>query len=124
MKIARLALLPAALLFAPVAASAAPTVGATVYGPQGNQVGTIEQVDAQTVIVNTGKHKVPLGVDAFGEGETGPTITVTREQLDAMMDQQLAEVAAQRDAMLVAGTTVFSADKQPVGTIESITDDN
>ncbi|OZA92020.1 MAG: hypothetical protein B7X57_09130 [Erythrobacter sp. 34-65-8] len=125
MNIAKLALIPAALLaFAPAALAAPPAVGATVYGPQGGEVGKVEQVDGQTVILDTGKHKVPLGVDAFGQGETGPTITVTRAQLDTMMDQQLAEAAAARDAALVPGTAVVSADSQPIGTIESVENDN
>lgn len=126
MKLARFAILPAAMLaFSPLAATTpgGVTVGATVFGPQGNEVGTIEQVDAQTVIVNTGKHKVPLGHEAFGESEKGPTITVTRAQLDEIVDKQIAEAQAKRDAALVAGAAVVSAENTPLGTIESVEGD-
>lgn len=125
MKLAHMAFLPAALLaFAsPALAADGVVVGATVYGPQGNPVGTIEQVDAQTVLVNTGKHKVPLGPEAFGDSDKGPTITVTREQLDAIIDKQNAEAAASRDAALVAGAAVISAKNAPLGTIASVDGD-
>ena len=125
MRNARLALLPATLLALASAASAADgvTVGAKVYGPQGNEVGTIEQVDPQTVIVNTGKHKVPLGHEAFGESPKGPTITVTRAQLDEIVDKQIAEANAKRDAALVAGSAVVSAQSTPLGTIDSVDGD-
>lgn len=125
MKLARLACLPAALLAFASAASAADgvAVGVKVYGPQGNEVGTIEQVDAQTVIVNTGKHKVPLGHEAFGESDKGPTITVTKAQLDEIVDKQIAEANAKRDAALMAGTAVVSAQNAPLGTIDSVDGD-
>lgn len=125
MKLARFAILPAAMLaISPLAAtSGGLTVGATVFGPQGNEVGTIEQVDAQTVIVNTGKHKVPLGHDAFGESDKGPTITVTKIQLDEIVDKQIAEAQAKRDAVLVAGAAVVSAKNLPLGTVDSVDGD-
>lgn len=99
-------------------------MGATVYGPEGNEVGTVASVAGGLVTVDTGKHKVPLATDAFGEGDKGPTITVTKAQLDAMMDEQLAKAAAARDALLVPGTAVETADNQPLGTIESVDGDN
>lgn len=123
MKFAKLAIMATALAATPLAAqSASVEVGATVYGPEGNPVGTIESVANGTATLDTGKHKVPLGVDAFGEGETGPTITVTKTQLDAMMDEQLAAAAAKRDAALVEGAAVVSADAQPVGAVKDIDD--
>jgi hypothetical protein len=125
MKLARLAALPAAVLaLSPLsAATDGVAVGATVFGPQGNQVGTIEQVDAQTVIVNTGKHKVPLGHEAFGASDKGPTITVTKAQLDEIVDKQIAEATAKRDAALVAGAAVVSAKSMPLGTVDSVDGD-
>ena len=125
MKFAKLALVATALMAAPMAANAATVeAGATVTGPEGNAVGTIESVANGQAVLDTGKHKVPLGVDAFGEGETGLTITVTKVQLDGMMDEQLAKAAAARDAALVTGAEVHTADHQVLGTIESIDGDN
>ena len=88
---------------APAQAESQVAAGATVYGPQGNVVGTIESVANGQTVLDTGKHKVPLAVNMYGPGDTGPTITVTKVQLDGMVDAQLAEAAAARDAALVEG---------------------
>ena len=123
MKFAKFAILATALAATPIAASAADVqAGATVTGPEGNPVGTIESVANGQVVLDTGKHKVPLGVDAFGEGETGPTITVTKAQINAMMDEQVAAAHARRDAALVEGATVMSADGVAAGTIYTVDD--
>ena len=100
------------------------TVGATVIGPDGAAVGTVESVADGVVTVDTGKHKAPLPANAFGAGEAGPTITVTKAQLDAMIDEQVAAANAQRDAMLVAGAAVHTADHQALGTVKSVEGNN
>lgn len=123
MKFAKLAVLATALATTPIAAFAAEVnAGATVYGPEGNEVGTIESVADGQAVLNTGKHRVPLGVESFGESETGLTITVTKAQINSMMDQQVAAANAQRDAALVAGAAVLSADGQPAGTVYTVDD--
>ena len=123
MKFAKLAFLAAALAATPIAAHAADVkAGAVVTGPEGNKVGTIESVANGQAVLDTGKHKVPLGVESFGESTTGLTITVTKAQLDGMMDQQLAAAAAARDNALMVGASLISADSQPVGTIKEIDD--
>jgi hypothetical protein len=76
------------------------------------------------VLLDTGNHKAPLPVAAFAVGEAGPTITVTKMELDSMIEAQLAEAAARRDAALVAGAAVLTADNQQLGTIETINGDN
>lgn len=123
MKFAKLALLASALAAAPFAAHAADVqAGAVVTGPEGNPVGTIESVANGQAVLDTGKHKVPLGVEAFGESETGLTITVTKVQLNDLMDQQVAAANAKRDAALVEGATVMSADGVAAGTIYTVDD--
>ena len=122
MKLAKLAAAALTLAATPALANDNVVAGATVTGPEGNPVGTIESVSGGVAILDTGKHKVPLGVDMYGSGENGLTITVTKAQLDGMMDEQLAAAAAQRDAALVTGATVVSADAQPAGSVLSIDD--
>lgn len=95
-------------------------VGATVYGPEGNAVGSIETVAEGVVTLDTGKHKAPLPANAFGKSDKGPTITVTRAQIDAMIDERLAAATAQRDAALVAGAAVSTADGQRLGVVKSV----
>ena len=125
MKFSKIALTAVAAFGLATAAQAqGVAVGATVYGPEGQPVGTIETVADGVVTVDTGKHKAPLPTNAFGKGETGPTITVTKAQLDSMIDQQLAAAAAQRDALLVVGAEVHTADHQVLGKVESIDGNN
>ena len=121
MKFAKLAILATALAATPIAASAADVqAGATVTGPEGNPVGTIESVANGQAVLDTGKHKVPLGVESFGESETGLTITVTKVQLDGMMDEQLAAAAAKRDAALLVGAAVTGAAGDAAGVLSEV----
>ena len=73
---------------APTAATAALTAtaavasGATVYGSDGAPVGKIESVAGGNAVVDTGSRKATLALNAFGSGPQGPTITVTKTQLE------------------------------------------
>lgn len=134
MKIAKLAFVAAALAAAPVAANAQ-DVGATVYGNDGNPIGTIESNDGTNAVLVVGEFKAPLPVSIFGTGENGPTLNATRDavygQLKAADEQAkaaaaeaqaaaLAEAAAKRDAALIEGAAVVSADAQPAGMVATI----
>lgn len=131
MKFATLAAATAALALtaAPaVAQEAAPqvqvTAGTIVVGPEGNTVGTVKQVADGVVLLDTGKHTAPLPANAFGKNADGAiSITVTQAQLNAMLDEQLAAAQAQRDAALVAGAMVHTADDAMLGTVESVDGD-
>lgn len=107
----------------PAAAFAQLATGVTVYGPDGSAVGTVASVDAGTVTVDTGTHKAPLPEDAFGTSAQGPTITVTKAQLDEMMAQQITAANSARDAKLVAGAAVASPTGTALGTIKSVDGD-
>jgi sporulation protein YlmC with PRC-barrel domain len=119
MKITKLALI-ATLLAATPATAFAQDVGATVYGNDGNAIGTVENVADGIVLIDTGKHKAPIPANLIGAGETGPSINATKEQIDAMMDAQVAEATAKRDAALVAGAPVVSANGNPAGTLTEV----
>lgn len=125
MNIAKLA--AAALALAATPALAAPgdvAVGATVYGPQGNPVGQIVSVENGQAVIDTGKHKVPLALAMYGKGDKGPTITVTQDQLNGIVDQQVAAATAKRDAALIPGAAVRTADGAALGTIATIDGNN
>jgi len=124
MKFAKLALAAVALAATPALANEQVVAGATVTGPEGNTVGTIISVENGQAVLDTGKHKVPLAVEMYGVGEAGPTITVTKAQIDGMVDAQLAEAAAKRDAALVAGAAVMAADHAALGTVVSVEGDS
>ena len=124
MKFAKLAVAAIALAATPALANEQVVAGATVTGPEGNAVGTIVSVENGQAVLDTGKHKVPLAVEMYGQGEAGPTITVTKAQIDGMIDAQLAEAAAKRDAALVVGAEAMAADHAALGTILEIDGNN
>ncbi|QPC99494.1 hypothetical protein [Qipengyuania soli] len=124
MKFAKLAVAAIALAATPALANDQVVAGATVTGPEGQAVGTIVSVENGQAVLDTGKHKVPLGVEMYGQGEAGPTITVTKAQLDGMIDAQLAEAAAKRDAALVVGAEAMAADHAALGTVLEINGNN
>ncbi|MBT8427595.1 MAG: hypothetical protein KJO02_06165 [Erythrobacter sp.] len=124
MKFAKLAVAAVALAATPALANDQVVDGAVVTGPEGNEVGTIVSVANGQAVLDTGKHQVPLGVEMYGVGEAGLTITVTKAQLDGMIDAQLAEAAAKRDAALVVGAAAMDAEHAALGTVLEINGDN
>ncbi len=102
------------------AAAHAQDVGATVYGNDGNPIGTVEAVANGIVTIDTGKHKAPIPAELIGAGASGPSINATKGQIDAMMDEQVAAAMAQRDAALVVGAAVISANGNPAGTLSQV----
>ncbi len=138
MKFAKLAILATALAATPIAAHAQ-DVGATVYGNDGNPIGTIESNDGTNAVINTGKYSAALPVSAFGASDKGPTLNITKaaieEQLaaaQAAQEQAMAEAKAKAEAeaaaalqaALVVGAPVTTADSQSLGMVDEISGDN
>lgn len=138
MKFAKLAFMATALAATPIAAQAQ-DVGATVYGNDGNAIGTIESNDGTNAVINTGKYTAALPLSAFGTSEQGPTLNITKaaieEQLAAAEEAQKkaiaeaqakakAEAAAALQAALVVGAPVITADSQALGMVDEIAGDN
>lgn len=123
MKFAKLAILataPAlALAVTPIAANAQ-DAGTTVYGNDDAPIGTVEANAEGVVTVNTGKHMAPLPANLLAEREGKWTVNATQAQINGMMDQQVAQANAARDAALVQGAAVMSADGMPAGMIYTI----
>lgn len=122
MKFAKLAFLATAIAATPFAANAQ-DVGATIYGNDEAAIGTVTANDGTTVTVDTGTYKAPLPANALAEREGQWTVNATKAQIDSMMEQQVAQANAKRDAALVEGAMVMSADGQPAGTIYTIDND-
>lgn len=119
MKSAKLALLASVLATTP-AAALAQDVGATIFGSDGNPVGTVTEVTEQVVVIDTGKHKTPVPPSMLFDGEKGKSVNATQEQINTMMDQRVAEAMAKRDAALVQGAAVVSAGGSPIGKLASV----
>lgn len=119
MKFTKLALLATAMAVAPYAANAQ-DVGATVFGNDDAAIGTVTTNDGSVVTVDTGKHKAPLPANLLAEREGKWTVNATKAQIDQMMDAQVAAANEARDAALIEGAAVMSADGQPVGTVYTV----
>jgi len=121
MKFVKLATLAAAPLIAatPIAASAQ-DVGATVYGNDDAPIGTVAANEGGVVTVDTGKHSAPLPANLLAEREGNWTVNATKAQIDGMMDAQVAAANQARDAALVEGASVVSADGMPAGTVYTV----
>ena len=108
------------------ATSAAPVlaVGATIYDPQGGEVGKIDSLINDAVVVDTGTSKATLPKSAFAAGAKGPTITITKAQIDEQVAAATQKAAAALDAALVAGAEVKGKAGAPIGTIKEVTADH
>ena len=86
------------------ATAAAPTVGATVVDTQGNTVGTIASTDGTNAVVDTGTVKAAVPLSSFGTGPKGPTLAMTKAELEAAAGQGAAQAAAQFQSQLTTST--------------------
>ncbi|WP_156169891.1 hypothetical protein [Aurantiacibacter luteus] len=117
----RFALTAAATLAALVAApAAAQEVGTTIVGNDGVAIGTVLANDGTGVVVDTGTHQVPLGVEAFAERDGAWTLNTTQAELDTAYGAMLAEQEAALAAALTVGASVVTADAQALGPVTEI----
>lgn len=119
MKFAKLALITAAMTVAPFTAHAQ-DVGSTVFGNDDAPVGIVESNADGIVTVDTGSFKAPLPANLLAEREGKWTVNATKAQIDGMMAAQKAEADAKRDAALVDGAAVISADNLAAGTVYTV----
>ena len=98
-------------------------VGTAIYGPDGTDVGTAEQVTDSVVVINTGTHSATLARDAFAAGDNGPVIGYTKAQLDEAVAAAIAQSEAKFAAALVPGAELKTTDGVTVGTVESVGED-
>lgn len=106
---------------APQAATIEP--GTVIYGSDGAEIGTVAGEQADVIVLKVGERNVPIARTAISQGATGPMISVTRAELVAKFDQQMAAYQAEFDAALKQGAPVQTADNQNLGTIESVSGD-
>jgi preprotein translocase subunit YajC len=98
------------------AAAATFTAGAKVNDTQGGEVGIITSADGEFVNLKTDKHEVRLPKSSFTAHNGGFIMAMTRDQVNAAVEQTLAQAAAN----LVAGAAVTGSQGNSVGTIDAI----
>ncbi|GGC23301.1 hypothetical protein GCM10011371_08770 [Novosphingobium marinum] len=104
--------------------AAALTVGATVFGPNGNEVGTVENIADGNVVIFTGNNRATLPANSLGKNDKGLLLAVTKEQLDAFVTQAAAQADAAMAQALVPDAEVYSSDGVMVGTVGEIDGNN
>lgn len=113
----------AAMAQAAVAEADGPLIaeGVTIYGPEGNAVGTITSMGDGIATLDTGTYQVGLPLDRFGmNAEKQTTIAVTQSQLNEMMAKAHAEAAAKLEAALVAGAPVVDVNGVALGSVGKV----
>jgi hypothetical protein len=95
----RLALLAGALAMSP-AAALAQEVGETIYGADGHPVGRVVELNDRVVVIDTGRHQARVPTNLLFDGAKGKSVNATRERLDDMMDERVADNGSKRDAAL------------------------
>jgi hypothetical protein len=72
---------------APAAKAATAKAGDAIYDTAGEVVGTVESVDGSNLIISTGTNKATLPLSSLASGPNGPTISMTKAQLNAAIEQ-------------------------------------
>ena len=122
--IAAAAALAVAGISAPaLAQNAAVTAGATVYGSDGNPIGTVAKIEGGNAVLNSGTASAALPLASFGKGDKGPTIGMTKAQFEDAVNAAASKTAEALKAALVAGTDIYSSDGQLIGKVKSVADD-
>lgn len=98
-------------------------VGAIIYDPQGAEVGKIDSIVNDVVIIDTGTHKAALAKASFGSGAKGPTVSLTKAQLDAQVAAAMEKAATALNAALVPGAPVHGKAGALIGTVKEVTGD-
>jgi hypothetical protein len=98
-------------------------VGATVKDTAGGVVGTIDAVEANGIVVNTGRNQVAIPRASFGKTADGPLLAATRAELDAAADAAAVSERQAVAALLVNGAPVVGVEGNPIGTVDIIEND-
>lgn len=119
-----IAAVPGAALAQDADTNATATAGATVYGNDGMEIGTIESVEGEAAILVVDGMKAPVPTAAFGPGENGLTLNATKAQIVDMLQAAKQQADAARDAALVVGADVATVKGMPIGAVKSVDGDN
>ena len=99
-------------------------VGATVYGPEGAEVGKIEEMPDGNVVLFTGTNRATLPATSFGRNDKGLVIAMTKTQLDNAVAAAAAQADAAINAALVPAAKVSGSDGVEVGAVQKVEGDN
>ena len=96
------------------------TLGAPVFDPNGNAIGTVIDIKDDHATIDTGTMKVTLTLLSFAMRSKGLVIAMTRPQLEATAVKVQARGDAEILAMLVTGASVFGPDGQVAALVDMV----
>jgi hypothetical protein len=96
------------------------TVGAKIFGPNGGEIGTIEKIEGEAVVVNTGNVTAALPASSFGTSDKGPTLGWNKAELESAVTTANEQATAALDAAIVAGAEVYSSDAVLLGKVTEV----
>jgi len=112
----------------PTAAVASPqaqiAVGAKVIGKDGAEIGTVEKVDGDMVVITVGTSRATVPAKSLAASETGLQFSMTKAELEAAVNAGAQKASAALDTALVASAPVISKDGQSIGTVQKVEGDN
>jgi len=97
-------------------------LGKPVLGVDGEPVGTVEDVQDDAVVLNTGTVVALVTARSLIRSGDALKINATKEELTGMVEEQRRNEAARRDEYIAAGRLVRSVDNKPIGRIVAIED--
>lgn len=108
---------------APAPAAATPAVakvGAAVIGKDNQPAGTVAEITAQAIVIDTGTNKVPVPVASVGVNPKGLWIGMTRAELDAAFTASTAQAQTSFASQLVPGAMVHGLNNAMLGTVKKV----
>jgi hypothetical protein len=102
------------------ATAAAPAVGATIFDAQGGTIGTIASSDGTNAVVDTGTVKAAVPLTSFGTSPKGPTLAMTKAEIETAAGQSAQQAQADFKSKLTAGATVYGTGGASLGTIGAV----
>lgn len=114
--LAATALSAALLLPAGVMAQTGLAVGRTVTDTSGGEVGTITAVNGDAVTLRTDRHEVALPAASFAVTDEAILVGVTRDALNAQVDQLLA----QAQQAFTVGAVLRDSQGAEVGPVQAV----
>lgn len=110
---------------ATTASPAAPSLeaGTVVYDSQGVQIGTVDSVSGDNVVLAIGENRATLNKSAFATGEKGVSLNTTKAQIEAAVADASTKNQAALETALAVGADVHSKDGVVVGKVKSVAGD-
>lgn len=94
--------------------------GMIVRDLAGNVVGTVLSSSDAAVVIDTGTTKAAFAPSSFTPMNGGLMFTMSRADVEAMAQKQLAELSAARAPLLKPGTRVVDRVGSEVGTVSAV----